>query len=182
MTSSSRRRSPLDASVSRRGLLKGAALGVAGLAAAKTGLLQPGVSSAAASMGPSTTVEPYLLPSMAGVDVKSILTVKDAGMPSINGYRMVGIPDGLGAFRSGGREFTLLMNHELGNMAGIVRAHGSKGAFVSKWRIDPQDLLVLSGEDLIRRRLRSWYDCFQPVLLRRPSGRKSPAARQPRHQ
>ena len=72
-------------------------------------------------------------------------------MPSINGYRMVGIPDGLGAFRSGGREFTLLMNHELGNTAGIVRAHGSKGAFVSKWRIDPQDLRVISGEDLIRQ-------------------------------
>jgi secreted PhoX family phosphatase len=102
-------------------------------------------------MGPSTSVEPYLLPSAQGVDITSVLTVLDPVMPSVNGYRMVGIPDGLGAFRTGGNEFTLLMNHELNTTQGAVRAHGSKGAFVSKWRIDAKSLKVLDGEDLIRR-------------------------------
>lgn len=152
MTSPSDMRFPLEARLSRRNLMKGAALGAAGLAAAQAGLLQTlGAASAATSMGPSTTVEPYMLPSLPGVDITSILTVKDPAIPSINGYRMVGIPDGLGAFRSGGSEFTVLMNHELGSTAGAVRAHGSKGAFVSKWRIDRKDLRVIGGEDLIRQ-------------------------------
>ena len=59
---------------------------------------------------------------------------------------MVGIPDGLGAFRSGHKEFTLLMNHEIAN-AGIVRAHGSNGAFVSRWTVDAESLQVLAGQD-----------------------------------
>jgi hypothetical protein len=41
---------------------------------------------------------------------------------SVDGYRMVGIPDGLGAFDNGDRTFTLLMNHELGSTLGAVRA------------------------------------------------------------
>jgi hypothetical protein len=61
---------------------------------------------------------------------------------------MAGIPDGLGAFRSGENEFTLLMNHEIsGNPAGIMRAHGSNGAFVSRWTINAHTLEVLRGED-----------------------------------
>jgi hypothetical protein len=61
---------------------------------------------------------------------------------------MVGIPDGLGAFRSGHDEFTLLMNHEISaNPAGIVRAHGSVGAFVSRWTIDAETLRVVKGQD-----------------------------------
>ena len=39
------------------------------------------------------------------------------------------------------------MNHELGGTAGIVRAHGSKGAFVSEWTIDRKSLRVLGGQD-----------------------------------
>src|SRR6266705_1684728 len=60
---------------------------------------------------------------------------------------MVGIPDGLGAFNSDHRRFTLLMNHELTAPVGIPRAHGSKGAFVSRWTIDRRTLVVLKGED-----------------------------------
>jgi len=41
------------------------------------------------------------------------------------------------------------MNHEISaNPAGIVRAHGSKGAFVSRWTIDRETLEVARGEDL----------------------------------
>jgi hypothetical protein len=60
---------------------------------------------------------------------------------------MVGIPDGLGAFDSGHGEFTLLMNHELPAGAGAVRAHGSTGAFVSRWTINAETLKVVKGQD-----------------------------------
>lgn len=88
----------------------------------------------------------YLVPSAPGVVVKDILTVGQA----VNGYRMAGIPDGLGAFDNGNGTFTLLMNHELGNTVGIPRAHGAKGAFVSKWIIRTSDLAPLAGEDLMK--------------------------------
>jgi hypothetical protein len=77
---------------------------------------------------------------------KSIITTGDA----VGGYRMVGIPDGLGAFDNGDGTFTVLMNHELGATAGIARAHGSPGAFVSRWTIREDDLSVVKGEDLIQ--------------------------------
>ncbi|MEV6982821.1 alkaline phosphatase PhoX [Sphaerisporangium sp. NPDC051017] len=98
------------------------------------------------STGPTTTVSPYVLPVANGVSVTSLLTVGDK--PAGNGYRMVGIPDGLGAYRSG-RDLTVYMNQELGATSGIVRAHGQKGAFVSKLRIDARTGAVKSGSDLI---------------------------------
>lgn len=42
------------------------------------------------------------------------------------------------------------MNHELGGTSGVTRAHGSKGAFVSEWRIDKATGMVLLGRDLIQ--------------------------------
>lgn len=90
---------------------------------------------------------PYLLPMVPGVAFTSVLTVGDA---ADNGYRMAGIPDGLGAYDNNDGTFTLLMNHELSSNAGAVRAHGSRGAFVSKWKIRKYDLAVLEGSDLIQ--------------------------------
>lgn len=101
-----------------------------------------GVASAQ-NIGPSTTTAPYLLPSMPGIETVSILTVGD----TIDGYPLVGIPDGLGAFKSGHGRFTLLVNHELANNKGAVRAHGSQGAFVSRWDIKRNTLKVVKGED-----------------------------------
>jgi hypothetical protein len=95
--------------------------------------------------GPSSSQAPYAIRSKPGVVTKSILTTGD----SVGGYRMVGIPDGLGAFDNGDGSFTVLMNHELGATAGVARAHGSAGAFVSKWTIRKDDLTVVDGEDLI---------------------------------
>lgn len=95
--------------------------------------------------GPSSSASPYVLPSNPGVTTTSILTTGDV----VGGYRMVGIPDGLGAYDNGNGTFTVLMNHELGSTLGINRAHGSKGAFVSEWVIDKSTLAVLSGSDLI---------------------------------
>jgi hypothetical protein len=81
------------------------------------------------------------------VITKSILTVGD----SVDGYRMVGIPDGLGAYESRPGTFTLLSNHELANTLGVPRDHGSMGGFVSKWVIARHSLRVAAGRDLISR-------------------------------
>jgi hypothetical protein len=80
---------------------------------------------------------------MDGVEATALITTGEAAE---NGYRMVGIPDGLGAFMDGGM-ITLLMNHELTNTSGVVRAHGSIGAFVSRWTIDPSTMRVVAGSD-----------------------------------
>lgn len=104
---------------------------------------------AATFQGPNSSDPPYLVPTQPGISTKSILTVGDS--PSNSSYRMVGIPDGLGAYDNHNRTFTVLMNHELGETVGSVRAHGSKGAFVSRFVIRKSDLAVLSGEDLIKQ-------------------------------
>jgi len=103
--------------------------------------------AAAQTRGPSSSQDPYLVPVAPGVETVSILTVGDT---TPDGYRMVGIPDGLGAFRASAGAFSLVMNHELGTTAGSVRAHGQTGSFVSKWLIRRDDLAVLAGQDLIQ--------------------------------
>jgi len=98
----------------------------------------------------TSSAKPYMLPVAPGVKVKAILTVGDSPSFKADGttpYRMVGIPDGSGAFDNGDGSFTYLVNHELdGN--GVVRDHGGKGAFVSKWTVRKSDLAVCKGEDL----------------------------------
>ena len=129
------------------------------------GALTLGAGQASAQyIGTNTTVGPYVLPSTADVKTVSIMTVKD--LPAGNGYKMVGIPDGLGAYRNltiekkrrsresekrlsdAAHQFTLLVNHELGNTVGVTRDHGSKGSFVSEWNIDRRTLEVITGQDL----------------------------------
>jgi hypothetical protein len=96
--------------------------------------------------GPSTLQSPYALPSLSVAGTASILSVGDL----VGGYRMVGLPDGLGAFDNGDGTFTVLMNHEIVNPGGAIRAHGARGAFVSKWVIEKDTLRVVSGSDLMR--------------------------------
>src|SRR5215475_1755671 len=99
--------------------------------------------------GPTSSQTPYLVSTNSHVTVESLITTGD----QVNGYTMVGIPDGLGAFDNGNGTFTVLMNHEISNsnpaLAGAVRAHGANGAFVSEWVIDKTSLQVLSGHDLM---------------------------------
>ena len=107
----------------------------------------------AQTKGPSSSQTPYLLPAAPGVSLTSILTVGDSVNNKTDGtpYRMVGIPDGLGAFDNNDGTFTLLMNHELSGTSGVPRAHGAKGAFVSKWIIDKTTLQVKNGSDLTQK-------------------------------
>lgn len=103
----------------------------------------------AQQIGPSTTTEPYLLPTAQGVQTISILTVGNA----VGGYRMVGIPDGLGIIpsvtngTSASMYFEFVANHEIGRNAGVTRKHGSKGAFVSRWQVNRLSLAVVGGRD-----------------------------------
>ncbi len=96
--------------------------------------------------GPSSSQTSYLQPLAASSTITSILTATDV----VGGYTMCGTPDGLGAFDNNDGTFTLLMNHEFGNTIGGVRAHGSIGAFVSKWVINKSTLAVVSGSDLMQ--------------------------------
>ena len=89
----------------------------------------------------------YILPLAPDWQVQSIITVGEA---AANGYAMVGVPDGLGAYANADGSMTLLMNHELAGNKGAVRAHGQKGAFVSHWVIDVESMKVQSGADLVR--------------------------------
>lgn len=98
------------------------------------------------STGPSSSDAPYVVRSVPGVTLTSILTTGD----SVGGYRMAGVPDGLGAYDNGDGTFTVLMNHELTPTQGIARDHGGTGAFISKWVVDKSTLAVLSGSDLIQ--------------------------------
>lgn len=102
-----------------------------------------------AATGPTTTTSPYVLGVDPAISTVSLLTVGDQ-TEAADGWQMVGIPDGLGAFDNGDGTFTVLMNHELGATQGVVRDHGAAGSFVSKLVIDKDTLEVVSGSDLIQ--------------------------------
>ncbi len=101
--------------------------------------------------GCSSSQSPYMHNTVGNTSTTSLLTVGDLA----GSYKMVGLPDGLGAHDNGNGTFTVLMNHELNNTQGIARAHGSIGAFVSKWVFDKNTLCVQSGQDLIQS-VRTW--------------------------
>lgn len=122
------------------------ALGTAAMTAVAAAPASAGTAPAPAT-GRSTTTAPYVLPVGKGVGIRSVLTVNDPGAAA-NGYEMVGIPDGLGAYREG-RDTVVLMNHEIGNNAGTVRAHGQRGAFVATLRVDRKGAVV-AGEDFVK--------------------------------
>lgn len=117
-------------------------------------LLAGSAFAQATSTGPSTLSSPYLLPTVPGFQITSLLTVDNTGavMDDLVGgtYGFNGIPDGLGAYDNGDGTFTVLANHELGGGVGVVRAHGSTGAYVSELVVNKNTLQVISGSDLIR--------------------------------
>ena len=116
-------------------------------------------SASAQFQGPSTASTPYAVPLSPAIETISIATVDNTGATpddlftrigtGVKDYGMVGIPDGLGAFDNGDGTFTVLMNHEIQATAGVLRAHGSVGSFVSQFVINKNTLAVVGAKDLI---------------------------------
>jgi Bacterial protein of unknown function (DUF839) len=96
------------------------------------------VTAAAAA---STSVKPYAVAVGDEYEVDALFSVGDT-VPVLGGagsYRMVGIPDGLGAHSNGNGTSTLFMNHEFGFTAQsepYVGGTKNRGAIVSKWILD----------------------------------------------
>jgi Bacterial protein of unknown function (DUF839) len=91
----------------------------------------------------ATAVKPYVEPVGGHYQITPLFSVDDR-VPLLGGapgqqYRMVGIPDGLGAHPNGNGTSTLFMNHELGFTAlsePVVGGPQNRGAIVSKWILD----------------------------------------------
>jgi hypothetical protein len=135
-----------------------ALLGALGVALVSSATAQASPSSPIPTTGPSTSVNPVVLPTASSVEIMSLLTVNDPTKTATNGFEMVGIPDGLGAYQpQAGGDITVLNNQELGATQGITRAHGQKGTFVTKYTLDPATLEVKTGADFIQNTVQ-YYD------------------------
>lgn len=133
-----------------------ALLGVVG-ASLMGGVAQGAPPSPIPATGPSTSVAPVVLPVGSGVEIESLLTVNDPSKTATNGFKMVGVPDGLGVYQpAAGGDIVALNNQELTSTQGIARTHGQKGAFVTKYTIDPGTLEVKSGSDFIQNTVQYW--------------------------
>jgi hypothetical protein len=104
--------------------------------------------------GPTSSETPYVVNVPPSVHIISLITVGDSvndKPDSATPYRMVGIPDGMGAFDNNDGTFTVLMNHEVADTRGVPRQHGLAGAFVSHWIVRKSDLAVLHGGDQMKQ-------------------------------
>lgn len=72
---------------------------------------------------------------------------------TVGNYVFVGRCDALGAMidPTNSANAVVLASHELGNSQGAVRAHGQRGAFVTRLVVDRATRTVLSGSDLIQQ-------------------------------
>jgi Bacterial protein of unknown function (DUF839) len=91
----------------------------------------------------ATSVKPYAEPVGGEYDITPLFSVDDK-VPLLGGatgqqYRMVGIPDGLGAHPNADGTTTLFMNHEFPFATlsePVVGGPQNRGAIVSKWILD----------------------------------------------
>jgi hypothetical protein len=121
------------------------------IAAIAASQIAVGVSPATAASFPI-----YVEPVASGVSLNVIGTVGDA----VDGYQMVGIPDGMGLVKEG-KKLSLITNHELSATNAVAAARTTAsgaafGAFVSKITLDPKTLKPTAAEDLFSTV--SWYD------------------------
>jgi hypothetical protein len=121
-----------------RTILVGAAAGLVACAAAMPAL-------------GTTSIKPYTVPIGTEYHVTPLFSVNDSvpetSEPSQQ-YRMVGIPDGLGAYSNGDGTTTLYMNHEFNQSTlsqPVVGGPEYRGTYVSKWILDA-DGNPVSGE------------------------------------
>jgi Bacterial protein of unknown function (DUF839) len=95
------------------------------------------------SVSAATSVKPYVEQVGGEYTIKALFSVDDK-VPLLGGapgqqYRMVGIPDGLGAHSNGDGTSTLFMNHELNSNTlsePVVGGPKNRGAFVSQFVLD----------------------------------------------
>ena len=88
----------------------------------------------------ATAIKPYAEPVGGEYTIRPLFSVDDK-VPLLGGapgqqYRMVGIPDGLGAHPNRDGTSTLFMNHELTNTTlsePVVGGPKNRGAYVSQW-------------------------------------------------
>jgi hypothetical protein len=91
----------------------------------------------------ATAVKPYVVPIGSEYTITQLFSADDK-VPLLGGapgqqYRMVGIPDGLGAHPNADGTSTLFMNHELSNTAlsePVVGGPKNRGTYVSRWILD----------------------------------------------
>jgi hypothetical protein len=99
----------------------------------------------------ATNVKPYIVGLGNPYEIAPVLSVADQVPETSNPaarYQMIGIPDGLGAYRQDDDTVAVFMNHELttGTQSEpVVGGPLNRGALVSKYLID-EDGDVLSGE------------------------------------
>jgi hypothetical protein len=91
----------------------------------------------------------WIKPFKQGWQVKPLLNVGER--VGERGYRMAGVPDGLGIMDNGNGTLSIFMNHELASDMGKLRSHSGRGAFVSHWTLDAATLKVVEGRDLVRK-------------------------------
>jgi hypothetical protein len=98
----------------------------------------------------------YVEAASSGVSINVIATAGD----QIDGYQIVGIPDGMGLIKDG-KNLALITNHELSATNAVAAARttasgAAYGAFVSKITLDSKTLKPTAAEDLFSTI--SWYD------------------------
>jgi hypothetical protein len=101
------------------------------------------LAAVAVAASAATSIKPYVEPVGDEYEVRPLFSVDDK-VPLLGGasgqqYRMVGIPDGLGAHPNGDGTRTLYMNHELTFTAfsePVVGGPKNRGAIVSQWTLD----------------------------------------------
>ena len=109
------------------------------------------VMTVGGSVSAGTTVKPYVVAVGAEYEVRALFSAGDAVPETSDAtrqFRMIGIPDGLGAYANGDGTHTLFMSHEAGRTQVSEPLVGSpryRGAFVSKWILDA-DGDPVSGE------------------------------------
>ncbi|MDD2857265.1 MAG: DUF839 domain-containing protein [Candidatus Nanopelagicales bacterium] len=120
-------------------------------ASVAAGAVLLGVTSAQADSGFA-----YMEPVASGVSLKVLATAGD----SLNGYTVMGVPDGMGILQDG-RNLTLLMNHELSAANAVAaaakRAGGAaSGSTVSAFNYDTASATIVAGTELLKSV--TWYD------------------------
>ncbi len=125
---------------------------------------------------PGTDQLPYAIPTKPRVELQQLLsvgeTVTRTSTSTPDGYRLTGIPDGMGIYGDEQGQIHLFMNHEFGDgrngiiyTAPVVGEAGIKGAYVSEFILDPTNGNVVSG-DLAFTQAKQWDPDTQTFIDR----------------